>query len=272
MDEKKPTAIVNADAFKRVREYAKRQREHLSFDASKLTLAENQYVAWIDLMGAGNIMSISIAKSANFLIRLHMAAKQAVDSSPDTVETCAINDGIFFVSNSKRAIMSVVRQVFYTLASYFISTAAPHDKFLLRGSIAFGPVYGGKNLQSGLSKTKAEKYASSLTNVQFGPAIIQAYRQEAFAPPYGVAVHESARAFAPNGCIPFRETHWLWWSALDELDWPEGVASLREIARCLGSDLSAHFDWMKSKALFQGVDKAKIDHWSEAAEQYFSLA
>lgn len=260
------------DPFRHVRNFARGQRERLNFDASRLPLADNQYVAWIDLMGAGHVMSVSIAKSANFLTRLHMAAHRAVADAPAPIVTCPINDGIFMISSSKPAIMNAVRQVVYTLAGYFISTPDPADRFLLRGAIAFGPVYGAQDLEKGLSKTKAAQFASALSNVRFGPPIIQAYRQESQAPAYGIAIHESARAFAPLNARPFRETHWLWWPTLEEVPEPKGVVSLRDMARCLGSDLESHFRWMQEKALFQGVDPAKVAQWANAARQYFSLA
>lgn len=264
--------IEKDDSFEDVRNFAKKQRDQLRFDASKLSVAENQYVAWVDLMGAGHIMSVSIAKSANFLARLHMVAYKAVKDAPEIVHTFPINDGLFLVSKSKAAIMSVVRQVFYTLAGFFVSTPAPQDKFLLRGAIAFGPVYGGDDLKKGLSKERAARFSDAFRNIQFGPAIIQAFRQEANASPYGIAVHESARAFAPNGEMPFRETHWLWWSPLAELDWPKKFVSLRSMARCLGADLEAHFHWMKGRAIFQGVAPEKIAGWASLSKQYFSLA
>jgi len=272
MSENDEKTAESGDPFLHVRNYAKGQRERLRFDASRLSLAENQYVAWIDLMGAGHMMSVSIAKTANFLTRLHLASARAVKSAPGAVRTCPINDGIFFISPSKAAIMSIVREVVYTLASYFISTLRPHDKCLLRGALAFGPVYGGDDLQKGLARSKSASFGPALAKVQFGPAIIQAFRQEVEAPPYGIAIHESARAFAPTGALPFRETHWLWWASLDELPWPNGVVSLRDLARCLGHDLQAYFEWMKDKALFQGVEPAKIDTWAAKSRQYFSLA
>ncbi len=263
---------VSGESFRHVRAYAKRQREVLRFDASKLLIADNQYVAWIDLMGSGHIMSVSIAKSANFLARLHMAAKIAVDDSPDPVVTCPINDGIFLISRSKRAIMSVVRQVVFVLSGYFVSTPRPQDKFLLRGAIAYGPVYSGDDLNRGLSKTKAEKYGPAFKSVQFGPAIIQAFRHEAEAPPYGIAIHESARSFSPVGELPFRETHWLWWLPVDEVDFPSGAVSLRDMARCVRGDLDGHFEWMKEKAIFQSVDLESVGRWANSSRQYFSSA
>ncbi len=269
MDDGTPEAIV--DPFMHVRRYASRQRERLRFNASKLEPAGNEYVAWIDLMGSGHIMSVSVAKSANFLARLHMAVDVAVTNAPAPVLINPINDGVFVTSSSKPAIMSVVREVMYVLATHFISTGPPQDKCLVRGAIAFGPVYHGKALASGLSKTKQALHLPTFERVQFGPPIIQAYQAESHAPPYGVAVHDSARSFSAAGNLPFRQTHWLWWPTLQELPNPSGVVSLPDLAHCLAIDLKTHFEWMQRTAIFHGLPSDKVDQWAAKVRQYFSV-
>lgn len=64
------------------------------------------------------------------------------------------------------------------LSSIFISTPDPQNKVLLRGGIAFGPVYRGEAIAAGLAAGKREKHKEALSRVAFGPAIIQAYRGE----------------------------------------------------------------------------------------------
>jgi hypothetical protein len=263
--------LSSADPYIHVRNFASKQRERLHFDSRGLKAARNEYVAWIDLMGAGHIMSVSVARSANYLARLHMAVDVAAMHAPAPVSLNPINDGVFVTTPSKAAIMSVVREVLYTLGAYFISTGPPPDKCLLRAAIAFGPVYHGSDLAAGLSGAKRTKHRDTFTHVQFGPPIIQAYKAESDAPPYGVAIHESARAFAPEGEFPFRQTHWLWWTTLTELPRPEGMVSLPDLARCLSVDLLEHFAWMERTAMFQGLPREKIKEWAERVTQYFSV-
>ncbi len=259
------------DSFDHVRKNVAQIRESLHFDARKIPPAENEYVAWIDLMGAGHVMSVSASKTANFLARLHMAVDIAVAAAPEPVRINPINDGVFITTPSKIAVMSVVRQVLYLLGGYFISKSAPQDRFLVRSSIAYGPVYHGSALAMGLSKVKQGKHEQTLRSVQFGAPIIQAYRAEATAPPYGCAIHESARTFAPAGSQPFRETLWLWWPRLQELDEPIGMVSLPDLVRCLAVDLSAHFEWMKATRIFHELPSTKISEWQESVGQYFSI-
>lgn len=251
-----------------VRIYARRQRERYRFDASRIARAENVYVAWIDLMGAGHLMSVSLEKPANALVRLHMAVDQAI-AKRDSIETLPINDGVFIISPRKIDIEQVVRSVMIDLAAIFISTPDPQNKFLLRGGIAYGPVYRGEAIAAGLSSSKRVKLEQVLSRVAFGPAIIQAYRGEGSAPPYGIAIHESARSFAPVGTTPFLMTHWLWWVTHPELDHPVGTPPLTVLRDVLCEDLLKHFSWLRSTLLLHGLSPEKLTQWEQMSQQYF---
>jgi hypothetical protein len=188
--------LTEPNDYKNVRRYAQRvTREHLSYSSEKLRAADRLYVGWLDLMGAGHMMSTSIHKTANFLTRLHMAVEVARDSSGCDVRTLPINDGIFLLGPSKGEMMTVIQHTMVLLASRFISTPRPHDRCLMKGAIAYGPVYSGQELSKGITKRKMRENSGFLDRVMFGPPIIQAYRSEGQAPPYGIAVHESAKIF-----------------------------------------------------------------------------
>ncbi len=251
--------------------YAQSQRERFKFDASKIVQAKNVYVAWLDLMGAGHIMSVSMEKSANFLVRLHMAVDQAVSDAKGAVLALPINDGVFLTSEDQATIKIVVRKIMMDLSCFFISTPDVQNRFLLRGAIAYGPVYRGSDMLAGLSLKKKALHSNTLDRVAFGPAIIQAYGAETLAPPYGIAVHESARSFAPAGSKPFRLTHWLWWATEDGLPQPSGAAPLKQIKEALKVELHSYFAWMDRTSLLQGLKPEKIASWKQAVDQYFEL-
>lgn len=267
-----PMASDN-DAFDRVRTFAKAARKKdLNFNSEHLKPAANVYVGWLDLMGAGHTMGISVRKSANFLARLHVAIHRAQSAIKFSGRLQTINDGVFIVSSSKREIMSLLGRAMILLACDFVAVPRPQDRFLLRGGIAYGPVYFGKDLIPGLEPKKLRENADFMTPVMFGPAIIQAYRSEASAPPYGIAVHESARAFFPDGEEPFRMTHWPWWAPNESIDYPEQVPPLTELKDCLATDLSHHFDWLGETLIFHGVDFSKISAWKTLCSQYFRIS
>jgi hypothetical protein len=243
--------------------------QKLRFSSEKLGAAANYYVAWLDLMGAGHIMGTSVHKSANFLVRLHMAIETARMESGYELKTLPINDGIFIIGQKKGEVMTVVRHAMILLAARFIATPRPHDRCLMKGAIAFGPVYAGEQLKPGISRRKIRERPEFLERVWFGPPIIQAYKSESTAPPYGIAIHESARSFSAGEDPPFQMTHWLWWQDNSESRPIPNVPPLTVFKDCLALELQGYFDWMKSTLLFHGVSADKLKSWSEACNQYF---
>jgi hypothetical protein len=263
---------ASEDSFERIRTYAKRVREQsLRFNSEHIELAENVYVGWLDLMGAGHIMATSVQKSANFLARLHVAVEISKREIRFDGKIVPIN-GLFVVSPNKRALISLLGRAMILLAANFIAVPRPHDRFLLRGGIAFGPVYFGHDIQPGLHPKALRETSDFLNSVMFGPPIIQAYKSESMAPPYGIAVHESARAFAGVGAEPFRMSHWLWWAPNEGVDYPKKVAPLTDLKDCLAADLRDHFDWLAKTMIYHGLEESKIKQWKRQCSEYFSLA
>jgi len=259
------------DPFHHVKEFSKKTRKRFEFSSEKLAIAPNYYVGWIDLMGAGHLMSTSVHKTANFLVRLHMAVNEACVGAKFKGTPLPINDGIFLISASKAELMTVLRDSMATMAQLFVAVPRPHDRFFVRSAVAFGPVYFGNDLKQGIA-IKKTRDAIDLERVAFGPPVIEAYLSEKDAPPFGIAVHESARAFAPQGSAPFRMTHWLWWQKQEEIISPKKGISLPDLKNCLLSELIAQFSWMRKSLIFHGVDNKKIDEWEQRSKEYFYLA
>jgi hypothetical protein len=156
------------------------------------------------------------------------------------------------------------------LAARFISTPRAHDRCLLKGGIAYGPVYEGGQLVEGVGLKRLRNEPHFLERVLFGSAIIQAYKSEAFAPPYGIAVHESARAFSPPDEPPFNMTHWFWWQEHAEAKKAAGLPSLVDLRDVLGIELERQFDWMISTLLLHGVGQDKVNQWRGMSKQYLA--
>lgn len=254
-----------------VRSYSKRvAKELLAFTSEKIPPVRYFYVAWLDLMGAGHIMSTSIPKAANFLVRLHMCVAIAIKESGCTFKTLPINDGVFIISEKKGPLITVLQHAMTLLAARFISTPRTHDRCLLKGGIAYGPVYDGLQLLEGVGLKKLKQQPECFERLLFGPAIIQAYKSEASAPPYGIAVHESARAFSPTDEPPFNMTHWFWWQEHAEAKKAAGLPSLIDLRDVLGIELERQFDWMMSTLLLHGVGQDKVNQWRAMSKQYLA--
>lgn len=260
------------DNFYQVRQFAKKQRTKFAFTTEELSLTSNYYVAWLDLMGAGHLMNTSVHKTANFLVRLHMAVGDALTKTGFAGKTLAINDGIFFISPKKDEIMLVIREAMTLLALFFVAVSRPQDRFFVRGGIAYGPVYFGSDLIKGISNIKIKEHVQTLDHVAFGPPIIDAYRGENKAPPFGIAISESARAFAPEGIAPFRMTHWLWWQNQKEIPKPAKGASLSDLKKCLLVELLGQFKWMRDTLMFNEITLEKVSDLEAKSKQYFLLS
>lgn len=265
------TGKANNENFSNVRSYAQKVKDRLSFSSEGLPLADNYYVAWLDLMGAGHLMNTSIHKTANFLARLHMAVAESREKIDFSGPVLAINDGVFLICTSKEEIMTAVREIMALLAYYFVATPRPHDRFFVRCGIAYGPVYFGKNLATGISNKGIRERVATFEHVAFGPPIISAYRHEAKAPPFGVAISELARSLGPLNVAPFRMTHWLWWQNQQEMERAKG-ASLPDLKACLLQELKKQFSWMRETLIFNEITLEKIKGLESASEQYFSLS
>lgn len=115
--------------FHAVHENAKKIKKSLEFNSEQIGKAEDFYVVWLDIMGAGHTMSTSINKTANFIVRLHLAVEVAVDTYGFSVRRLPINDGLFLISDNKAEIVTVVRHALAMLVANFVETPRPHDRF-----------------------------------------------------------------------------------------------------------------------------------------------
>lgn len=254
-----------------VRTYSKRiSRELLTFTSGGLIPVNYSYVAWLDLMGAGHIMATSTPKAANFLVRLHMCVEIAIKESGYPLKTLPINDGIFIVSKEKGHLITVLQHAMVLLSARFISTPRAHDRCLLKGGIAYGPVFEGLQLIAGVGLKQLRSNPQFLERLLFGPAIIQAYNSEKEAPPFGIAVHESARSFSPPDEPPFNMTHWFWWQEHTEAKKAPNLPSLVDMRDVLCIELDRQFDWIASTLLLHGIKKEKVEEWRAASRQYLA--
>jgi hypothetical protein len=222
-------------------------------------------------MGAGHAMSISTQKAANYLARLHMAIERSRQAIDFNGRLLVVNDGVFIVADTKKSLISLMGRAFIMLAANFIATPKPQDRFLVRGGVAFGPVYFGEQIRAGISPKKFREDAEILNTVMFGPAIIQAYKAESAAPPYGVAVHESARSSTNEGSSPFLMTHWPWWAPNEDVDYPKNAAPLPTLKACLAAELIKHFEWLDRTLIYHGLEHSKLTQWSTLCSQYFAI-
>ena len=175
---------------------------------SAIPKAQNEYVCWIDIMGTKGKMENSVNTCAIFIFKFHAAVLEAIHKGCQ-IKVYPVMDGVYLTSTSIDDLQKALFHVFSALTDLFSSETNFHHKFLIKASIAYGPVIHGDDVDDSVNQefSSATNYKKSLL---LGLPMIQAIMGEQKAPPFGVFVHESARTFCPDGESPFMFKWWKW--------------------------------------------------------------
>jgi hypothetical protein len=242
----------------RARGRLQRRRTRLFFNAAELPVPTEHYVGWIDAMGTRASMATSLRTTANFMFKLHIAAYQA---PRERVHIYPVMDGFYAAAAGKGDMLRFLRHVFAALADEFNATEENRFRFLVRGGLAFGPSIHGADvpLAACAAIQDARGYREAIL---LGMPMVQAHQAEAEAPPFGLAVHESARAFAPGGEEPLHDRWWRW----DEY----GDESVRLAWGALESNLKSYFDWCAQRSVRIAYPIDRVNAHRTMAAQYFA--
>lgn len=227
------------------------------FNASTL-LPTTEYVCWIDVMGSESIMLRSLKTAANFVMKLHIAALEACESIK--VDVYPVIDGMYVCSPDQRQIFDFVDNVYSTLADTFIAEEDPYKTFVMRGGLSYGPIVKGS--ETSACNHKLNEFPDYINRILIGPALTQAYKTENKSPPFGLAIHESARTFAPteDNVLPF--TFWKWWIS----DKEDGRQKASEVY----TGIQKYLKWCSRHTTELTYTQEKINKHKTLADEYFS--
>lgn len=236
-----------------------RRNERPFFDESRMSPSTNEYVCWVDVMGSQSIMLRSLSIASNFLMKLQIAALRASEAFP--VELYPVIDGIYVCSHSQSPLLNFVNRVYSGLALTFILETNPFHRFEIRSGLAYGPVVRGRGALECANELR--NHPDHTKQILLGPTLTQAYQIEKQSAPFGVALHESARTFAPTGEAVMLGTYWKWWKshyqAGDDL-----------IATELFNSLKEHYAWCLKHSVALSYGKMDIERHQLLADEYFS--
>jgi hypothetical protein len=232
-----------------------RKDEQPLFAHEKMLPATHKYVGWVDVMGSQSVMLRSLNMSAHFLMKLHLASLHAHDSS---IELFPVIDGIYACSSSQKTILNFLNKVNSALAITFILEPIPLHKFMIRSGLAYGPVITGKETLACAAELRDN--SQQVKQIFFGAPLTQAFQIEKKAAPFGVALHESVRSFAPNKETPMSGTYWKWWKHPNE----------DALALELFESLKKYYTWCLAHTAMLSYDKNDIERHIELAKEYFS--
>jgi len=162
----------------------------------------------------------------------------------------------FATSPNRNELEFFISHVFGGIATVFCrDDGKPGFHFIIRGAIAFGEIYFGKDLEMGASRT-LDSNPEYKSQILLGKPIVFAFESEHKAPPFGVAIHESARQEAPEGESPFVSE---WWK------WSESDENLCKLFACL----KKYYAWCR-KDKSMNYDETRINFHETLADRYFS--
>jgi len=169
------------------------------------------------------------------------------------IEECTIYpmmDGVYVVSEDLDEMIVFLKATFERAARQVVEREV-EDVFLIRGGLSYGPIVEGKDFQIEFND---QEYQDNIESLLIGPPMVEAYTMEEEAPPFGIAIHESARSFTPDD---FRYQWYKWFS-------PDN----RELANDLRKTIEAYFNYSKRHAHVTNYPAEKIDHHMELMQQY----
>lgn len=217
-----------------------------------------RYVIWIDIMGARGKLLRSVRTAAIPIMKLHVAALTAVEKNNRTpLELFPMIDGIYVVSEEVTPVKFFFSDVFRSMAAEFLAIEL-WERSVVRAAVAYGPVILGRESKAGAEILKKSTYSDSML---IGMPLVQAFLSETNAPPFGIYVHESARAFAPPNSKPFSQILWRWWLSDDDAG---------KVAAALPKELNAYYDYCSDFPTTSGYALDRIESHRKLAREYFS--
>ncbi|SEW22886.1 hypothetical protein [Natrinema salifodinae] len=228
-------------------------------DSEQLSGITEEYVCWLDLMAVRGTMSRSLETSAITILNLHVAIDDALDR--ETMTHYPIMDGVYLTSENKWDMLNTLGDIFSKIAKDNIENANTEYMYIPRASLSFGPILHGKNIPEELNREFVGN-SDYIESILLGLPMIQAVENEPNAPPFGIYVDKSARAFAPGDDDPI-ETPWhRWFRYIDE------------DADALGSELydelSEYYKWCKSNSNYLEYPEEDIEKHKSMAEEYLT--
>lgn len=206
----------------------------------------DSYICWIDIMGTGNHMYQNISVAAQKILNFQILAKKF---ESDGLTIYPMMDGIYVVSEEVNKLTDFIDIVFESTAEQVLEEEL-EDTFIIRGGISFGPVVEGKDFSVDLD----DEYSQNINSLLIGPPMVEAYKSEEKAPPFGIAVHDSARAFSSD---VFQYQWYEWFQSKN-----------RELANDLRKELEKYFDHSKKVSHITNYPEKKITNHRDMMERY----
>lgn len=210
-------------------------------------------------MGTKSLMERSPTSCTIKICQLHLCLSKNLSTLTSEIESLKlypVMDGAFITAKNKTLLTHYLKSVFESMATDFIQEGSKDNHLyqsILRACIAYGPLGHGSDINT---DEIPPNYKNSLL---FGLPMSQAYSSEQEAPPFGIFIDKSARAFSPSTNKPF-STRWFIW-------FEKNYSQKKK----LQEEVTKYFKWAKEKmSLCLPYDEEKIEKHEKACIQYLN--
>lgn len=223
----------------------------ITFNANKMKDSTPKFVLWVDIMGIKEKMSRSLAQSSNFIAKFHVAVQRC---SHGLGVVFPAMDGAYIIFDTGSDVKKYIGLFFRLITKNFINDEHKHQ-FIVRAGLAHGMVYQRDDILLALSEPDSQKLSSLPLIVGF--AVIQAHLAEKDAPPFGIAIHESAREVTEDKKPVFCGSWYRW-------------TNVTQWSQILKHALEDYFKWCREHYLEIGYDIKALERHELSATQYFN--
>ena len=227
----------------------------LFFNATHLGAPNPEFVAWVDVMGIQSHMARSICSTANFVYKTHIAALEA---PPTGIMLYPVMDGFYASCSDITTFQNFLSHVFQKIEVLIVSEVKVHFRFIIRGGVAFGEVYHGKDLKPEASFT-LDNEPEYRDKILIGQPMIDAHDMEKLAPPFGISIHPSANAFKPTQDNFSGAWWWYWYKEIADFDCAQMKNKLKE-----------YFDWCGGNIPPALYSRERMELHRFRADRYFT--
>jgi hypothetical protein len=173
-----------------------------------------EYVCWLDIMGMRSLLRRSVITASIIISRFQklLAVTKSSKRNFKQIQIYTVMDGAYITCQNKKILQSYLQHIFSKVAYNFISEEDFFYKFVIKGCISYGLIGKGSEID--------DDDFSGKDNLVFGLPIIQAYEDEKKAPPFGIFIHQSARALSTiekEIYSPYTTRWFIWFTKNDDI-------------------------------------------------------
>lgn len=190
------------------------------FNADYLPSSQNEFVAWIDIMGTKSHFKNSLKSASNFIFKLH---GQALNIAPKkNITLYPVMDGLYATTKDEVSICSFLIEIFTDITRLFIDEPHDHFKFIIRGGISYGEIIHGRDITDPNASYTLNSNPQYRDKILIGVPIGEAHYIEQIAPPFGISIHESVRKISSE----LSNEWFVWWKQAQNISNHDVLESL----------------------------------------------